>query len=372
MNIHEILLYKLDKPFSLCYHYFILDKEVVQLRRYLLPENGQFYKANLHCHSTFSDGHLTPQQIKEEYMAHGYSIVAFTDHDILIPHPELRDENFLPLNGMELELHEEHGDRSWVHIKDCHMCFIALEPDNLVQPCYHRTKYLLNNAVNYRDQIQFDENEPDYERVYTPECVSDMMRRGREAGFFVTYNHPTWSYERYTDYIGYHGMHAMEIYNHSAYRSGHQEYNPRVYEDFLQTGRRLFVISADDNHNCSDPESPYWDSCGGFTMIKADNLDYRIITKALEAGSFYASQGPEIKALWFEDGEVHITCSPAKRIVCTTGTRHRQAKNTNPGEFLTEAIFEIQPEDIYIRLTVTDAAGNCADTNGYFLEDFWN
>ena len=26
------------------------------MRKYLLPEKGTFYKANLHCHATFSDG----------------------------------------------------------------------------------------------------------------------------------------------------------------------------------------------------------------------------------------------------------------------------------------------------------------------------
>ena len=33
------------------------------MKKYLLPENGQFYKANLHCHSTVSDGHLTPEEM---------------------------------------------------------------------------------------------------------------------------------------------------------------------------------------------------------------------------------------------------------------------------------------------------------------------
>ena len=46
------------------------------MKKYLLPEKGQFYKANLHCHSTVSDGHLTPEEIKKHYMAHGYSVVA--------------------------------------------------------------------------------------------------------------------------------------------------------------------------------------------------------------------------------------------------------------------------------------------------------
>ena len=37
------------------------------MRKYLLPEKGEFYKANLHCHSTYSDGNWTPEEIKERY-----------------------------------------------------------------------------------------------------------------------------------------------------------------------------------------------------------------------------------------------------------------------------------------------------------------
>jgi len=44
------------------------------MKKYLLPESGNFYKANLHCHSTFSDGKHTPEEIKKAYMDKGYSI----------------------------------------------------------------------------------------------------------------------------------------------------------------------------------------------------------------------------------------------------------------------------------------------------------
>ena len=55
------------------------------MKTYLLPKEGNFYKANLHCHTTVSDGKRTPEEIKELYMRNGYSIVAYTDHEVLIP-----------------------------------------------------------------------------------------------------------------------------------------------------------------------------------------------------------------------------------------------------------------------------------------------
>ena len=37
------------------------------MKRYLLPEGGTFYKANLHSHSTVSDGRWSPGEIKAHY-----------------------------------------------------------------------------------------------------------------------------------------------------------------------------------------------------------------------------------------------------------------------------------------------------------------
>ena len=37
------------------------------MRTYLLSQEGTFYKANLHCHTTVSDGKRTPEEIKKEY-----------------------------------------------------------------------------------------------------------------------------------------------------------------------------------------------------------------------------------------------------------------------------------------------------------------
>ena len=38
------------------------------MRKDLLPRDRQFYKANLHCHSTVSDGKFTPEELKKQYM----------------------------------------------------------------------------------------------------------------------------------------------------------------------------------------------------------------------------------------------------------------------------------------------------------------
>lgn len=337
------------------------------MKTYLLPENGSFYKANLHCHTTLSDGRKTPEEIKELYLAHGYSVVAFTDHDILIAHSELSDERFLPLNGFEAEVNEPKDCGRQVR-KTCHLCFVALDPDNLTMPFYHREKYLFGNAPNYRDQLKFDESKPDFVRSYTPECINEMIALGRENGFFVTYNHPTWSLENYRDYTAYRGLNAMEICNYSSLASGCPEFNERVYDDMLRAGGPLLCVAADDNHNAHPQTSGRWDSFGGFVMIKAEELSYKAITRALSDGSFYASTGPQIHDLWIEDGRLHLTCSGAQKLALTTGKRRFAVAYSQDGELLENASFDLTPEDVYVRVTVTDPRGDKAYTQAYFLD----
>lgn len=339
------------------------------MKKYLLPQGGQFYKANLHCHSTISDGKWTPEQIKEEYKKKGYSIVAYTDHDVMIPHPELNDEDFLAMTGYEIEVTDNISGLDFKHRKTCHMCLVALSPEIEKQVCWHREKYLIGNGAQYRDQVKFDETLPDFERTYTPECINEIMRTGRENGFFVTYNHPCWSMEDFRNYGSYENMHAMEICNFSSFNAGFAEYNAQVYDELLRQGKRIYCIATDDNHNGAPIDSKRLDSFGGFTMIKAEKLDYAAIGEALLAGNFYASQGPAIEELWIEDGKLHVKSSAAEMISMTTGTRKLRRVMREKGKTLTKATFAVDSDDIYVRITVTDKHGLHADSNAYFVDE---
>lgn len=334
------------------------------MKHYLLPANGQFYKANLHSHSTVSDGTLTPAQMKELYKARGYSILCCTDHEIMIPHHDLTDEDFLMLTGFELGF-DENWRPDFLDAKVCDLCVIALDKNNITQPCFHRTKY---HNPDRNAEICFDENEPDFEREYNADCINTAIAKCREKGFFVTYNHPTWSLEHYEDYIKYKGMNAMEICNYSSFIDGYDEYNAKAYDDYLRKDQRIFCLATDDNHNRRDPAGRMWDSFGAFTMIKAKELTYESVAEALLNGWFYASQGPEIYGLWMEDGRLHVECSPADKVVCTVNKRRCMSRyNEQTGE-ITHAVFEILKTDGFFRVTVIDKNGRKADTNAFFTD----
>ena len=336
------------------------------MKKYLLPEKGNFYKANLHSHSTVSDGRKTPEELKRLYREAGYSILAYTDHHVQVAHGELTDESFLPLIGYELSVNEYPKDpfRGGV----CHICFIALDPAHILQESHYPNQYEKKNE----GALHYDQSRSPIDRTYTPEAISAIMKQGREDGYFVSYNHPTWSRESYPQYCNYHGMHALEIMNHSCMTDGYNEINERVYDEMLRAGERVYCVASDDNHNAYSRGSRRWDSFGAFTVIKAECLEYGAVAEALLAGNFYASQAPEIYELWFEDGRLHISCSPADTVRLTCGKKRTQVCYAENGILLTQADFEISPDDRYVRITVLDENGKAAFTNAYFTDELFS
>ena len=86
-------------------------------------------------------------------------------------------------------------------------------------------------------------------------------------------------------------------------------------------------------------------------------------------GDFYASQGPEIKELYLEDGILHIECSDAVKIVLQTDNRLILQERAAEGKCINGAEFEIDDKNKYFRITVTDAEGKHANTNAYFMDE---
>ena len=336
--------------------------EDIRMKKLLLPQGVNSYKACLHTHTTLSDGVKTPEEIKELYMAQGYSVIAYTDHDVFICHDDLCDEHFLALNGYELEVTEPLTDSVVGSVRTCHMCFIAKDQSARMQVCYNKDKYIREKHADLREKLTFDRD--DYERVYSHEGVNDMMRLGRENGFFVSYNHPTWSQESYPEYSGYQGMQAMEVVNGACCAMGYDEINTRVYDDLLRQGKRIFCTATDDVHRIER------DAFRGWVVFRAAELTYPCIIDALEKGSFYASTGPDILDLWVEAGRVHVKTSPVHAIRMDTGARHSGIVSSGDWEnTVDEAEFELRPTDRYFRIDAVDVHGGRAFSNACWLDE---
>ena len=333
-----------------------------QKRVYLIDGRKNCYKANLHCHSTISDGAMTPSELKENYKGAGYSILAYTDHEVLALHGDLNDERFLALPGYEAQI---YGDMELPKRlrRVCHMNFYPKDPNNCKMPFFNMGDVLRLDRQPDLSKAVYDGDGND-EKEYSADGLNRLIAKGREAGFIVSYNHPTWSKECYEVYSNLKGLFAMEIYNHGA-NYEMDSYCPYIYEEMARSGQRIGCLATDDNHTSKD-------MFGGFTMVYADALDHASVIKALENGDFYASRGPIIKELWYENGIFHIECSPAAKVVISNSGRRIPAVSvkTANGEAVTMAEFPIQDMDVFVRFTVEDEHGKTANTRAYWRDEF--
>ena len=331
-------------------------------RVYLIDGRKNCYKANLHCHTTVSDGEKTPKEIKDLYKAEGYQIVAYTDHEVLMLHDDLNDGEFLAMPGYEIQI---YGDMELPKPlrRVCHLNLYPKDAGNNVMPFYNEADVMALSKIPDVSKAVYvgDGKEP---KEYSADGLNRLISKAKEAGFIVSYNHPIWSRETADVYTGLKGIYAMEIYNHGT-STTHDAYAPSIYDEMLISGQRIGCIATDDTHEDID-------MFGGFTMIYSGTLEHSAVIGALENGDYYASRGPIIKELWYENGIFHIECSPAVKIRVSNSCRRAQSKSLKISEKadITVAEFPIQDIDVFVRFTVEDEFGRTANTRAYWRDEF--
>ena len=333
---------------------------------YLIAPYQKQYKANLHCHSTYSDGKKTPQELKEMYKRKGYSILAITDHEVPKSHCDMNEPDFLMITGYENYIREAENGAYDPFKKEVHLNLFARDPHNETIICFNKCycKYMDEASMNLLKKAGSERP-----REYCRDYINEFIRTANENGYLVAYNHPYWSMENEEDILSYDGFFSMEMCNYSSYVSNHLEYNAALYDKMLQAGKKIFCHSSDDNHNKHPEDDPKCDSFGGFTMIMPEQFTYDGVIDALEKGQMYSSMGPVFKEISLEGDRIHIECSEVAQITMYFGSKAPQCVRAAEGCTITEADFVIHPRAKYIRISIFDKEGKAADTRGFFRDE---
>ena len=334
--------------------------------KHLLPNVAKYYKTNLHTHSTITDGKFSPQELKDMYKSQGYQILCISDHNVMVDHSALNDDEFLLLTGGEFGI-SEPGQNAF-YKKSYHLNVISKRPDNLWQPFL--PKKPRESALPYLELV----DTPDMSRRHDPESINQIIAECNAHDQLVAYNHPAWSLQNYTDYAPLEGLWAMEVCNYNCLYAGRDTYSSLVLRDFLAQGKQVFPLGTDDMHTIKT-------HAGAWIMVGAEKLAYDSVIQALEVGDFYASTGPEIHSLTVEGAALKITCSDARSIALESDCRF--AKHLYPIHthgLMREATFDLTKwmeasqengltDQAYIRLTVYGPYGHRAYTRAYFLSE---
>ncbi|MDR7810837.1 PHP domain-containing protein [Lacrimispora sp.] len=318
-------------------------------RIYLLPREGNFYKANMHCHTTVSDGKLTPEEVKEEYQKRGYQIVAYTDHGKYCPHPEFNSKDFLALAGFGADIKNDPMNGVQAEERTFHMNFYDGSPDEMQE----------EKAGACGPESQKDGGLG----------ANAYIKKMKQLGFLACDCHPYRSMQNYDDYTGLEGLFAMEIYHYRSDLEGLNGYNPQAYDEMLRCHKEIYCLASDGNKNEYPMGHPLSDSFGGFIKIRARELTYPAVMQALKRGDFYSSMGPEIHSLYIEGKDLVVKTSPVEKIYMKMEGKNCRMKIALKGESLEEARFPLTGREGYIRVVCRSEDGLYANSNAYFLKD---
>jgi hypothetical protein len=273
---------------------------------------GEWLKANLHTHTSMSDGALAPHKVLAWYAAHGYDVVALTDHDRRTVEPA--PAGLVALPGAELSLgHSAAG-------APMHLVALGLGRDDLPKA---PSRAALVEQLNAMDVVSF-------------------------------LAHPYWTQLTPAEVLEVRGCLGLEVYNTGSEMENLKGLATVHWDQALGAGWRAAGLAVDDSHFKID------DAGGGWLWIRSTSRDPAAILAALRTGLFYASQGPRIEELQLDGRLLHVRCSPAASVYWIGHTHLGWCAHAPTGGTLTEVDFEIDDRARYVRVEVVDAAGRHA------------
>lgn len=291
---------------------------------------GQFWRGNIHGHSTNSDGARTPQEVCEAYRAEGYDFICLSDHfrpmfnfPVTDTRP-YRSEGFTTILGAEVHAPTTSRGVDW------HILAVGLPPD--------------------------------FPATSDTETGVELAQRCAAAGAFVAVAHPAWYNLQTEDALALDAADAVEVYNHTCGMRTSRGESSAMWDAMLSAGRRVTGIAVDDSHF----QPGAFDGFGGWVMVKAEENDPEQLLEALKAGRFYASQGPRIDNVRRVDDTLVIQCSPAVQVFAV-GPVASSAHAS--GTSMTRATLPLDAfAGGWCRVVVRDAMGRQAWTNPLWLD----
>jgi hypothetical protein len=253
---------------------------------------GQWYRGNLHAHTTGSDGQLAPADLAQLYVDAGRDFLAITDHDVLtlVEHPKL-----VLLPGVEVSADGPH--------------LLAVGRPRTYDP--HRPR---------------------------PAIVAEIVADGA----LCILNHPNWgeSFEhwRQDELEACAAAHGIEVYNTIIEPLQGSPLATDRWDRLWSAGQRLWGYANDDWH---DPRV----APRATNIVLAAEPTPAAILEALKAGACYASTGVVIDRLEIDDASIFVAAAGADHIRFLA--RHGTVQHYVDGP---EALYRPNGHEGYVRV----------------------
>jgi len=293
---------------------------------------GQWFKGNLHTHTTNSDGKLSVEQLANSYKGRGYDFLAITDHAKVSGVDEYSISDFLLLNGVEI----------------CGGC-------SEIGELYHITVVGLKETVKVMNKLTNK-----LAKEISMEDLQEMIDLTRTQGGIAWLAHPYWSGLTLKDIVALKRILAIEVFNISCSNIG-KEFSTVHWDNLLAHGTGLYGFAVDDAH--------YHDDIGqGWIMVKAESLSMGNILSAIKEGHFYSTCGPLIEDVSLKDSRVVVNCSEAVKINFICDGPHGASIVSDEAKFMVKATYKLSDQERYLRIDRSSAASILSDDERFITK----
>lgn len=279
--------------------------------------SNNWYKGNVHIHSTNSDGGKTADELMQMYSEMGYDFLCRTDHWVASETGD-KDENnpLLRLGGIELDGTDDRG--SYYHV----VC--------------------LGNFSGITREMG----------------LVPAIEKARAQNGIVILAHPHWTGNTQQDCLR-HNFDGVEIFNYVTQWLNGKGDSSSYWSMMLQQAPTTLSFAVDDAH-ITDRHPGF---NGGWIMVNSPALTPSAIMKSIRTGNFYSSCGPEIHSIELDNSIVTIETSPVQFIRLAGPGPFGCRAGTFDDQLLTSATFEIPEDWPYAYLQIEDQQRRRAWTN---------
>ena len=358
----------------------------VQLYNPYKSKGTNQYKGQLHCHTTNTDGLMSPQQLVNLYANAGYDFMTITDHNYITTEPENMYGMVWLCNSIE-DTHQEYGfQHSGIYniksivnrinqynntnnLKNIIEHYVK-EQNATVSICHPNDAslggmpdervYLLDKGFSFVEIFNGTDNQIDNGSVISVDNYSDLPAAGK--GIYIYYVR---SEDKYYRSYGASATTLARRYSQVDesvvnFMLDNNLFDPiRTYCNMLDNGLKVFGLGVDDCH-----------SLGSFDMawinVFAAEKTKASIWDAMCRGAFYSSTGVVLSDISYSNSNLQLTINssePDANIVTSFYGKNEevlyQAIGKNP-------IYEVTGDEKYVFAQVK--IGNAyAWTNPIFI-----
>ncbi|HHV62460.1 MAG TPA: CehA/McbA family metallohydrolase [Firmicutes bacterium] len=304
-----------------------LGKDFRILDPYDVP--GEYYKAQLHAHTTRSDGKMGVADVIRVYEDRGFRFLALTDHDKVFDPAAPDVSDVTGLNGANAKILIIPGEEHTI-------------PYILWPLGHHMLRLFVTSGTRER----------------TAQAIVDSTQK--DGGLAIPC-HPSWTGNLGTgewtgeELASLSGYRLMEIYN---FHSNTGE-NIQRWHAVLRSrgpGSPVWGIAVDDSHEEGHIGI-------GWVMIKAKAFSLSAAKEALQGGHFYATTGPTVE-FGVERRRIFAQAADGK-----VDIRFIDFENKPVAVFrsVREASYEPVGTEGFVRVEVTDTHGRTAWSQPFWL-----